>query len=41
MMGAEETKTFDFDNPRKLEKELSGKELHRKLLVLTEKYQKY
>ena len=36
--GAEGTKIFDFDNPKLLEKALSGKELHRKLLVLTKKY---
>ena len=34
-MGTEGTKSFDFDNPRSLEKGLSGKELHRKLLLLT------
>ena len=33
-MGAEGTEIFDFDNPRSLEKALSGKELHRKLLLL-------
>ena len=38
MVGAKETKIFDFDNPRLLEKTLSGKELHRKLLLLTRKY---
>ena len=37
MEGAEGTKAFDFDNPRPLEKVLSGTELHRKLLLLTEK----
>ena len=31
-------KIFDFDNPRSLEKALSGKELHRKLLLLKKKY---
>ena len=31
-------KFFDFDNPRSLEKALSGKELHRKLLLLTKKF---
>ena len=36
MVGAEETKFFGFDNPRSLEKVLSGTELHRKLLLLTE-----
>ena len=30
MVGAEGRKIFDFDNPRSLEKALSGKELHRK-----------
>ena len=34
----EETKMFDFDNPRLLEKALPGTELHRKLLLLTKKY---
>ena len=29
---------IDFDNPRSLEKKLSGIELHRKLLLLTKKY---
>ena len=38
MVGAEGTKIFDFDNPRLLEKALSGKELHQKLLLLTKKY---
>ena len=37
MVGAEGTKIFDFDNPRLLEKALSGTELHRKLLLLTKK----
>ena len=36
--GAEGTKIFDFDNPRSLEKALSGTELHQKLLLLTKKY---
>ena len=36
MVGAEGTKFFGFDNPRSLEKVLSGTELHRKLLLLTE-----
>ena len=31
-------KFSDFDNPRSLEKALSGKELHRKLLLPTKKY---
>ena len=35
MVGAEGTKNFYFDNPRSLEKALSGTELHRKLLRLT------
>ena len=35
MVGAEGMKIFDFDNPRLLEKALSGKELHRKLLLRT------
>ena len=35
MMGAEETKNFDFDSPGLMEKALSGTELHRKLLLLT------
>ena len=30
MVRAEGTKIFDFDNPRSLEKALSGTELHRK-----------
>ena len=34
----EGTNIIDFDNPRSLEKTLSGKELYRKLLQLTEKY---
>ena len=38
MVGAEGTKIFDSDNPRCLEKALSGKELHQKLLLLTKKY---
>ena len=38
MMGAEGTKMFYFDNPRSLEKALSGTELHRKSLLLTKKY---
>ena len=38
MVGAEGMKIFDFDNPRLLEKALSGKELHQKLLLLTKKY---
>ena len=38
MVGAEEMKIFDSDNPRSLEKALSGKELNQKLLVLTKKY---
>ena len=38
MMGAEGKKTFDFDNPRSLEKALLGRELHRKLPLLTKKY---
>ena len=38
MVGAERTKIFDFDNPRLLEKALSGKELYRKLLLHTKKY---
>ena len=38
IVGAEGSKIFDFDNPRSLEKALSGKELHRKLLLLTKKY---
>ena len=38
MAGAEWTKNFDFDNPRSLEKTLSGKELHRKLLLIIKKY---
>ena len=33
MVGAEGTKTFDFDNPRSLEKALSEKELHRKKVL--------
>ena len=33
-MGTEKMKIFDFDNPRLLEKTLSGKELHQKLLLL-------
>ena len=37
MMGAEGTKIFDFDNPRSLEKALSGKELYRKLLLKSTK----
>ena len=41
MVGAEGTKIFDFDNPRSLEKALSGKKLHRKLLLLTKKHYKY
>ena len=36
--GDEGSKIFNFDNPRLLEKALSGKELHRKLLLLTKKY---
>ena len=32
------SKIFDFDNPRSLEKAISGKELHRKLLLLTKNY---
>ena len=32
MVGAEETKNFDFDNPRSLK--ISGKELHRAKLLL-------
>ena len=35
MVGNEGTKIFDFDNPTSLEKALSGKELHWKLLLLT------
>ena len=38
MVGTEGTRMFDFDNPRSLEKALSGKELHRKLLLVAEKY---
>ena len=38
LVGAEGTNILDFDNPRSLEKVLSGKELHRKLLLLTKKY---
>ena len=38
MVGAEGTKVFDFDNPRSLEKTLSGTELRRKLLLRTKKY---
>ena len=41
MVRVEETKNFGFGNPRLLEKALSGTELHRKLLLLTKKYQKY
>ena len=41
MVGAEGMKFFDFDNPRSLEKALSGKELHQESLLLTEKYYKY
>ena len=41
MLGAEGMKIFDFDNPRSLEKALSGTELHQKLLLLTKKYYKY
>ena len=37
MLGAEEIKIFDFDKPRSLQKALSGKELHRKLLHLLKK----
>ena len=37
-VGAEETKSFDFDNARSLGKAYSVKELHRKLFLLTEKY---
>ena len=37
-VGAEGMKIFDFDNSRLLEKVLSGKELHQKLLLLTKKY---
>ena len=36
--GAEVTKFFNFDNLGLLEKALSGKELHRKLLLLAKKY---
>ena len=35
---AEGMKNFDFNNPKSLEKALSGKELHPKLLVFTKKY---
>ena len=38
MVGAEGPKIYDFENPRSLEKELSGTELHRKLLLPTKKY---
>ena len=38
MVGAEGTIIFYFDYPRSLEKALSGKELHRKLLLLSKKY---
>ena len=38
MVGAEGTKIFYFHNPRSLQKALSGKELHQKSLLLTEKY---
>ena len=38
MERAEGIKKFDFDNPRLLEKALSGTELHWKLLLLTKKY---
>ena len=41
MVGAEGTEIFDFDNSRSLEKALSGKKLHRKLLLLTKKHYKY
>ena len=34
MVGAEGTKLFDFDNPRVLEKALSGKELHQNYFYL-------
>ena len=34
MVGADGTKIFDFDNPRSLEKALSGKELHRNYFYL-------
>ena len=37
MVGAKGMKIFDFDNPRSLEKALSGKQLDRKLLVPTKK----
>ena len=38
MVGAEGTKNFHFDTPISLEKAHLGKELHRKLLLLTKKY---
>ena len=38
MKGAEGAKIFDFENPRLLEKALSEKELHGKLLLFTKKY---
>ena len=38
MMGHENLKIFDFDNPRLLEKALLGTELCQKLLLLTKKY---
>ena len=37
MVGAEGMKISDFDNPRLLEETLSGKDLHRKLLLFTKK----